>query len=64
MTAVLTRMKIWWDSQARSREETGANLVEYVLLLVLIAVVVVVVVTNMGQAISAKYSNASSQLHP
>jgi Flp pilus assembly pilin Flp len=65
MTAVLlTRMKIWWDNRAPSRSDSGANLVEYMLLLVLIAVIVVLVVTNIGTTLSHKYSDASSQLHP
>jgi Flp pilus assembly pilin Flp len=65
MSAVLlTRMKVWWDTRAQARSETGSNLVEYMLLLVLIAVIVVVVVSNIGSTLSAKYSNASSQLHP
>ena len=64
MDAVLTRMKIWWDNRAQSRSETGANLIEYMLLLVLIAVIVVLVVTGIGQTLSTKYGDASSSLHP
>lgn len=42
------------------REDRGASLVEYALLLALIAVVCVVAVTVLGQSASASYSSTAS----
>ena len=44
------------------RDERGANLVEYVLLLMLIAIFVILAVSGLGSVISHKYSAASSAI--
>ena len=43
-------------------DERGANLVEYVFLLVFIALIVVIAVKALGNNVSNKFQNASSQL--
>jgi Flp pilus assembly pilin Flp len=49
--------------QARlNRDERGANLVEYVLLLAFIAIVVFVAVKVLGGTVSTKFSKADSAL--
>jgi Flp pilus assembly pilin Flp len=49
--------------QARmNRDERGANLVEYVLLLAFIAIVVFVAVKVLGGTVSTKFSQADSAL--
>ena len=44
------------------KDEEGAALVEYALLIGLIAVVCIIVVTNLGTAVSGKLSSACSAL--
>ena len=44
------------------RDEAGASLVEYALLVALIAVVCIVAVTLLGSNASAKFSNVGSSL--
>lgn len=44
------------------RDERGASLVEYALLMALIAVVCIAAVTSLGQTIQEPYSNAGSTL--
>jgi pilus assembly protein Flp/PilA len=44
------------------KDEEGAAMVEYALLVGLIAVVCILVVTNLGQAVSSKLSAACSAL--
>ncbi|MGC9993567.1 MAG: Flp family type IVb pilin [Candidatus Cybelea sp.] len=44
------------------RDETGAQLAEYVLLVTLIAIVCIVGVTAFGQAVAALYANAESSI--
>jgi len=54
-------LKTWLEARF-ARDERGANLVEYVLLLTFIALVVIAVVTALGQKVSDKFSSASSTL--
>jgi Flp pilus assembly pilin Flp len=53
---------VWWKARCLPRDEGGANLVEYMLLVVLIAVVVILVITGIGGELSNKYSNASAAI--
>jgi Flp pilus assembly pilin Flp len=55
-------LKSWLQARLNVRDERGANLVEYVLLLTFIALVVIVIVTNLGGKVSEKFSSASSKL--
>ena len=48
--------------RSKVRNERGASLVEYALLLALIAVVAVVVLGNLGNSVSNKLSTTSSAL--
>jgi pilus assembly protein Flp/PilA len=53
----------WWSRLTKqSREERGASLVEYALLLALIAVVCIVAVTLLGTSTSHKFSQVGSAL--
>jgi Flp pilus assembly pilin Flp len=54
-------LKSWLQAKF-AKDERGANLVEYVLLLSFIALVVILVVTNLGGKVSEKFSSASSKL--
>jgi Flp pilus assembly pilin Flp len=58
----LNVFKAWLVAKLGIKNERGANLVEYVFLLVFIALVVVIAVTALGSRVSAKFSQASSQL--
>jgi Flp pilus assembly pilin Flp len=51
-----------WLTARFARDERGANLVEYILLLAFIALIVIGVVTALGHKVSDKFSSASSQL--
>ena len=55
-------LKTWLQARLNVRDERGANLVEYVLLLTFIALVVIAVVTQLGKRVETKFSSASSQL--
>jgi Flp pilus assembly pilin Flp len=55
-------IKAWLQARLNVRNERGANLVEYVLLLTFIALVVIVIVTNLGNKVSEKFSSASTSL--
>jgi Flp pilus assembly pilin Flp len=54
--------KAWLIAKLGIKDERGANMVEYVLILTLIAIVVILVVTNLGSKVSSKFSSASSGL--
>ena len=45
------------------RDERGASLVEYALLLALIAVVCIAAITFLGKSASTKFSNVGSQVN-
>ena len=44
------------------REERGANLVEYILLIAFIAIIVIVAVKVLGRTVSKQFSSANSNL--
>ena len=44
------------------RDESGAQLVEYVLLVTLIAIVCIAGVTSFGSAVASLYNNASGSI--
>ncbi len=52
----------WIHAKFNLRDERGANLVEYVLLLAFIAIVVFVAVKVLGSPVSTKFSAADSAL--
>ncbi len=53
-------LKTWLKARLGAGSERGATMVEYVLILALIAIVVIAVVAALGQAVSTKFSQASS----
>jgi Flp pilus assembly pilin Flp len=55
-------LKTWLHARLDVRSERGANLVEYVLLLAFIALVVIGIVKLLGNRVSQKFSDASSNL--
>ena len=57
----LTVFRAWLNAKF-DRDERGANLVEYVLLLAFIAIVVFVAVKVLGTTVSTKFSRADSAL--
>jgi Flp pilus assembly pilin Flp len=57
----LTVFRAWLNAKF-DRDERGANLVEYVLLLAFIAIVVFVAVKVLGNTVSTKFSRADSAL--
>jgi Flp pilus assembly pilin Flp len=52
---MLTLRALW-------RDEAGAQLAEYVLLVTLIAIVLIVAVTAFGQSVTALYNSAESSI--
>ncbi len=60
----LTIFRAWLTAKLNiDRDERGANLVEYVLLLAFIAIVVFVAVKVLGGTVSSKFSGANSALN-
>jgi Flp pilus assembly pilin Flp len=61
----LSVFKAWLDARLHlgERDERGANLVEYVLLLTFIALVVIAIVIALGNEVSEKFSSASTSLN-
>jgi Flp pilus assembly pilin Flp len=55
-------LKAWLTAKLNVRDERGANLVEYILLLAFIALIVIGVVKALGNKVSDKFSSASSSL--
>ncbi len=53
-------LKTWLEARFELGSERGATMVEYVLILALIAIVVIAVVAALGNAVSTKFSQASS----
>jgi pilus assembly protein Flp/PilA len=49
-------------TEAQSKKQKGASLVEYALLVALIAVVCIVAIRVVGQKVSGQFSNVSSQI--
>ncbi|MSO85960.1 MAG: hypothetical protein EXQ71_00390 [Acidimicrobiia bacterium] len=59
----LIMFRLWLASVAdRPRQDRGASLVEYVLVLSFIAVVCIVGVTQLGIAVDASYANSSNNI--
>ncbi len=58
----LTVFRAWIQAKLNLKDERGANLVEYVLLLAFIAIVVFVAVKVLGGTVSTKFSKADSAL--
>ena len=52
--------RTWLQSKFVNRDERGANLVEYLLLLAFIAIIVLVAVRALGSNVSTKLSSANS----
>jgi pilus assembly protein Flp/PilA len=51
-----------WMAGCSERDEEGASLVEYALLVALIAVVCIVAIAFLGQAASSKFSSVGSSV--
>ena len=51
--------RTWLQSKFVNRDERGANLVEYLLLLAFIAIIVLVAVRALGSNVSTKLSSAN-----
>ena len=61
MTAM--RIWLWWTETIHAhRDERGASLVEYALLVALIAVVCIIAISFVGTAASTKFSSVGSNL--
>ena len=54
-------IKTWFDAKF-ARNEEGASMIEYALLVGLIAVVAVLAVTALGTKVSGKFSSANASL--
>ncbi len=52
--------RTWLQSKFVNRDERGANLVEYLLLLAFIAIIVLVAVRALGSNVSTKLSSANA----
>ena len=57
----LSVLKAWLDAKL-ARDEHGANLVEYILLIALIALAVIAAVIVLRGQVSSKFSEAGSRL--
>ncbi len=55
-------LKTWLESKF-AKDERGANLVEYILLVAFIALVVIAGVKLLGNQVNNKFSNASTNLN-
>ena len=55
---------IWLQARLHlgERDERGANLVEYILLIAFIAIIVMVAVKVLGRTVSGQYSSTNSNL--
>lgn len=51
-----------WLNAKLHRNEQGANLVEYILLIAFIAIVVLIAVQTLGTTVSSKFSSTTSSL--
>lgn len=60
----LDLLRAWFGARFRlgERNDRGANLVEYILLIAFIAIIVIVAVKVLGRTVSAQYSSADSSL--
>jgi pilus assembly protein Flp/PilA len=56
-------LRLWTAFQSRIvREEEGASMVEYALLVALIAIIAIVAVTLVGKAVSTSFSDVATSL--
>jgi pilus assembly protein Flp/PilA len=56
-------LRLWTELQSRIvRDEEGASLVEYALLVALIAVVAIVAIVLLGQRVSANFEDIGSSM--
>jgi pilus assembly protein Flp/PilA len=55
-------LKTWLETKF-ARDERGASMVEYGLLLALIAVIAIVAVRALGDSVSTKFSSVNSSLN-
>ena len=56
-------LRLWTAFQSRiAREEEGASMVEYALLVALIAIVAIVAIILVGTAVSGKFDTVQSSL--
>jgi pilus assembly protein Flp/PilA len=55
-------LKTWLEAKF-AKDETGASMVEYGLLLALIAVIAIVAVRALGGSVSTKFSSVNSSLN-
>jgi Flp pilus assembly pilin Flp len=57
-------LRAWMQARLHlgERDQRGANLVEYILLIAFIAIVVVVAVKVLGNTVSGNYSSADSNM--
>ena len=57
-------LRTWLQARLYSgeRDERGANLVEYIMLIAFIAIIVIVAVKVLGQTVSTQFSSANSNL--
>jgi Flp pilus assembly pilin Flp len=60
----ITYWRAWTEHRIHQagRGQSGANLVEYILLVAFIAIIVMVAVKVLGRTISTKFSSANSTL--
>jgi len=49
---------------SEKKDEQGATMIEYVLLVALIAVVVIAIITFLGESVSTKFSQVASAVAP
>ena len=55
-------LKTWLEAKFDRKDEAGASLVEYGLLVALIAVVAIVAIRLLGTKVSSNFSNVGGQL--
>ena len=55
-------LKTWLEAKYKPRDERGASMVEYILLVALIALAVIAAVVFLRTQVQSKFSDAGSQL--
>ena len=55
-------IKTWLEAKFDRKDEAGASLVEYGLLLALIAVVAIVAIKLLGERVSENFSNVANEI--
>jgi Flp pilus assembly pilin Flp len=58
-------LRTWLQARLHlgERDERGANLVEYILLIAFIAIIVIVAVRVLGKTVSVKFSSTNTELN-